>query len=89
MTADTVCQVTTLIKLKQLHGASLPRIPGRKKNGGPKAAAVTEMLPAYAPFHPAQLSMPEEGKPDLSSISNGTNQLRIDILPLDLFQDIH
>jgi hypothetical protein len=69
-------------------------IPGRKKNGGPKAAAVAEMLTAYAPLRPAGLSHPAELKHDQPIISNrtelnGTDQLRIDILLLDLLQNIH
>jgi len=68
--------------------------PRTQKNGGPKAAAVAEMLAAYAPLRPAGLSHPAELKHDRPIISNrtalnGTDQLRIDILPLDLLQNIH
>jgi hypothetical protein len=68
-----VCQTTVLIKLKQLHGALLPRfamyvLPWTQKNGGPKAAAVAEMLAAYAPFRSAESSHPEVLRHDLPII---------------------
>jgi len=34
-------------------------LPWTQKNGGPKAAAVAEMLAAYAPFRSAESSHPE------------------------------
>jgi hypothetical protein len=58
------------------------------KNGGPKAAAA-EIFTGYAPFRPAESNNAVNLKPDQPIISNGTNQLRADILALDLFQNIH
>ncbi len=62
--------------------------PHRQKNGGPEAAAVAEMFTGYAPYDPLGQVNPVRPKPDQSVISNRTDQLRVDILPLDLVENI-